>query len=146
MIPTRASSAIIHGMGKSMRRVIGMILMVLLPLQAMASVLTHSCANDMPDCPAMKVKMASCCEHAGLLNNKASTDSSMPDHSAPAGHPSMSSCGMSTTCDVPMPMATLPSSQPVLFHPGRQTAPQDIAVSFLSFIPDSPQRPPCLLA
>jgi hypothetical protein len=136
-------------MSSTLRRFIVYLLLVLLPIQAMASLLTHSCAGNMPHCHEMK-SIDGCCEHGKPSRGSHHVDATAHDGMSHNGNDHndqhAASCGMGTTCAVIAPMAVLPSTSMTL--PTASNAPPHVFVlsAYTSFISDGLQRPPQILA
>jgi hypothetical protein len=133
-------------MRSTFRHCVVYLLFVLLPVQAMASLLTHSCANSMSHCHTMK-SMDDCCGHGKSLSGSHQLGATTHDglsHNDSDQH--AASCGMHTACGAIAPIAALPSASSVL--PVTSSAPpySFVLPSYTSFISDGLQRPPQILA
>jgi len=127
----------------SLRRFAAYLLLVLLPLQAFASVGVTSCAERMPHCPGMQASGNGCCDHG------VSIFGSSTDHGAHSGaiQPDMSPCAGANTCAPVMTVAAvLPSVSLVAVLPAEETWRLPDLSFYLSFIPDGLHRPPSSLA
>jgi hypothetical protein len=123
------------------RRLVACALLMLLPIQAMASVAARSCTGAMANCHEMAAANMDCCAD-GTPTDPA--QSSVTHHGGPGQYPD--SCSMGAGCAAMCQLFALPASQPVALRVGLAILATDYSSHFLSFIPEGLQRPPSILA
>jgi hypothetical protein len=126
-------------MSTDIRRLVACALLMLLPIQAMASVAARSCA--MANCCEMAAANMDCC--AGAIG--AESTQSPATHHGDQGQ-SSNSCGMGACCTAMFQLLKLADSQPIPFRAGLTILAAAFSSHFLSFIPEGLQRPPSILA
>jgi hypothetical protein len=128
-------------MSPEIRRLVACALLMLLPIQAMASVAARSCAGAMANCHEMAAANMDCCTDATPTDPAQSPAS---HHGGPGQSPD--SCGMGAACAAMCQLFALPASQPAAFKAGLAIPATDFSPHFLSFIPEGLQRPPSIPA
>jgi hypothetical protein len=126
-------------MRPDIRRLVACALLMLLPIQAMASVAARSC--PMANCCEMAADNMDCCAGATATDP---AQSPMPHHGDHGQKPD--SCGVGACCAAMCQLLALPASQPIPFRGGLAIIATAFSSHFLSFIPEGLQRPPSILA
>lgn len=124
------------------RQLIIYLLLILLPVQVMASLVKHSCASEMPHC--LKMETTSCCKHSVPSPDNRHVSLDKYDHTSQnkSDDPQSSACGMSTSCVVIAPVVALPNTPFVLPHVNAHVPNGFVSSFYISFLLDTPQRPP----
>jgi hypothetical protein len=128
-------------MRPDIRRLIACTLLMLVPLQAMATVAARSCAAGMANCCEMPADNMDC--RAGAM--AAEPTQSPTTHQDDQGQ-SQNSCSMGACCAAMCQLLTLPAALPIPFRGGLAILAAAFSSHFLSFIPEGLQRPPSILA
>ena len=135
----------ISSMISTLRHFLLYLLMMLLPLQVMASSIEYSCSMDMPACRIMGSTdhQKDCCHHhVHVSTNK---HDSKIDKKVD-GSSQSTSCGMGTTCTINAPLLALPNTEYSLPTLQARVFCHLLSTSYVSFFFDAPQRPPNVLA
>jgi hypothetical protein len=128
-------------MYSKLRCLVAYLLLVFLPIQAMASVVEWSCGDNMSHCHGMKASALDCCAHQkrSFDAHRHHSDGTSRD----TGH-QHTSCGIGTTCLGAAAMAALPSAKMVLPQFGSELPNVFVFSSYTSFISEGLQRPPSI--
>lgn len=142
--------------------IIACLLLVLLPLQVIASVMVSPCSGKQIHCQLMSGKQHCCClggcvtaikknlkQGAGVYRFAQSTEdqqfysSSLHDKNQPQ---QLAGCDMKLICAATFPFLNFPASSWVLSENLQEMVGISVANSYNSFIPDGLQRPPQISA
>lgn len=127
------------------RHLIACFLLVLLPLQAMASLAGYACVSSMAGAQAALVQQGDHCEHG--LSSPAMDNQAADGNAQQAGHDQNSSpCGMHAGCAAMGAAVILPAAHHFPLDPATVKLGAAVSSDYTSFVPEGLQRPPRILA